>query len=163
MHDRLIYPPTLAGPQPHSDLPPALAADFEEARRIVDLSPRGAAALLRLLVQKLCIELGEKGQRIDDDIASLVTKGLDESVQQALDAVRVIGNEAVHPGQMDLRDDRDTAIVLFDLVNDITAQTITRRRRAQAIPPEVGGMTPMGRDQVRAAPVVSLLTHPPAL
>jgi hypothetical protein len=133
VHDRLVYPPTRGGSEPHPDLPDSVRADYEEARRIVDLSPRGAAALLRLAVQKLCAELGESGKNIDADIASLVSKGLDPMVQEALDALRVIGNEAVHPGQMDLRDDRETAAHLFDLVNDVTAQTIARRNRAKAL------------------------------
>lgn len=133
IHDRLVFPGSLAGPAPSPDLPPDLAEDFEEARRVVDLSPRGAAALLRLLVQKLCKHLGEPGDNINADIGSLVRKGLDSSVQQALDAVRVIGNEAVHPGQMDLQDDRDTALLLFELVNDIVAQMISRPNRAREI------------------------------
>lgn len=133
VHDRLIYPPKLAGPAPSQDLPDELRADYEEARRIADLSPRGAAALLRLVVQKLCAHLGEKGKNIDDDIAAMVAKGLDPSLQQALDSLRIIGNEAVHPGQMDLRDDRETALVLFELVNDIAAQMITRPKRAAEV------------------------------
>lgn len=132
VHDAVIYPAKLAGPIPNQDLPENLQADYEEARKIVNLSPRGAAALLRLTVQKLCVELGEKGKNIDDDIAALVAKGLDPLIQQALDVVRVIGNQAVHPGLMDLRDDRDTALVLFDLVNDIAAHMISRPKRTQA-------------------------------
>ena len=58
-----------------------------------------------------------KGRKLDDDIATLVKKGLDVRVQQALDVVRVIGNNAVHPGQIELRDDRRTAEKLFGLVN----------------------------------------------
>jgi len=42
--------------------------------------------------------------------------------------VRVVGNEAVHPGVMDLKDDRDTAILLFDLLNSVADQTITRQK-----------------------------------
>lgn len=91
--------------------------DYEEAGTILNLSPRGAAALLRLAIQKLCAALGEKGKNIDDDIASLVNKGVD--------AVQVIGNEAVHPGTLDLRDDRDTTRKLFDLVNIIAEQMIS--------------------------------------
>ncbi|WP_424033423.1 DUF4145 domain-containing protein [Methylocella sp.] len=49
-------------------------------------------------MQKLCVELGEKGKNIDDDIANLVKKGLSPELQQALDILRVIGNEAVHHG-----------------------------------------------------------------
>ena len=51
----------------------------------------------------------QKGENLNADVAKLVKKGLPVDVQQALDAVRVIGNEALHPGQMDLRDDRPTA------------------------------------------------------
>jgi hypothetical protein len=99
--------------------------DFQEAREIVNSSPRGAAALLRLCVQKLCKHLGEQGKNIDDDIASLVKKRLDPLVQKSLDIVRVIGNEAVHPGVLDLRDDRDTALRLFELINSIADQMIS--------------------------------------
>ncbi|OQW39268.1 MAG: hypothetical protein A4S12_02345 [Proteobacteria bacterium SG_bin5] len=100
--------------------------DYEEAGTLLQLSPRGAAALLRLSIQKLCKELGEKGRNIDDDIAALVKKGLDPRVQQALDVVRVIGNNAVHPGQIDLRDDRATAEKLFGLVNLIAEIMISQ-------------------------------------
>ena len=107
-------------------MPPNIQADFEEARSIFPLSPRGAAALLRLAVQKLCAHLGEKGKNIDDDIAALVSKGLPVPIQQALDAVRVIGNDAVHPGQIVLNDERDTAESLFFLVNFIVENRISQ-------------------------------------
>jgi hypothetical protein len=60
-------------------------------------------------------------------------------VQKALDIVRVIGNEAVHPGTIDLRDDRDTALKLFGLVNLIAEQMISNPKHVDAfyetIPP----------------------------
>jgi hypothetical protein len=46
-------------------------------------------------------------------------------IQQALDIVRVIGNEAVHPGVLDLKDDRDTPTKLFSIINLIADQMIT--------------------------------------
>jgi hypothetical protein len=52
-------------------------------------------------------------------------------VQQSLDVVRVIGNEAVHPGVIDLRDDRASAERLFDLVNIVAEQMITHPRSVQ--------------------------------
>ena len=125
VHGAPVFPSQRAGVAPNTDLPPELVADFEEARAIVNNSPRGAAALMRLVIQKLCAYLGEKGRNIDDDIATLVSKGLNPLVQKALDVVRVIGNEAVHPGTVDLKDDRDTALRLFGLVNAIADQMIT--------------------------------------
>jgi len=131
--DRLVFPPTKSGVMPNPDLPSEVIADFEEAREIVNASPRGAAALLRLCIQKLCAHLGEKDKKIDDAIASLVRKGLNPLVQKALDIVRVIGNEAVHPGVLDLRDDRDTAFELFGLVNSISDQMITHPKAVETL------------------------------
>jgi len=133
VNDRLLFPQAKTGVQPNLDLPEDIVRDFEEAREIADASPRGAAALLRLCIQKLCKHLGEKGRILDEDIGSLVKKGLDPLIQQSLDVVRVIGNEAVHPGVIDLNDDRDTAIQLFALVNSIAEQMISRPRAVKAL------------------------------
>lgn len=126
-----IYPMPRVMVEPNKDLENAIKDDFNEAGAILHRSPRGAAALLRLALQKLCKQLGEKGEKIDDDIASLVGKGLDKTIQQALDVVRVIGNNAVHPGTMDLKDDAATAGSLFLLVNEIADQMISRKKRVQ--------------------------------
>ncbi|MEO1311869.1 MAG: DUF4145 domain-containing protein [Pseudomonadota bacterium] len=131
VRDNLIWPPTNMTHQPHVDMPADIASDFIEASSIVEKSPRGAAALLRLCVQKLCVALGEKGRNINDDIASLVKKGLDTKVQRALDIVRVIGNDAVHPGEMSLKDDMETAALLFSLVNIITDSLISQPKRIE--------------------------------
>jgi Domain of unknown function (DUF4145) len=125
VHDRLLFPATKVGVKPNPDLPDDVVSDFEEAREIVNPSPRGAAALLRLCIQKLCKHLGEKGDNLDGDIANLVKKGLNPLVQRSLDIVRVIGNESVHPGVLDLKDDRETALRLFELVNAVADQMIS--------------------------------------
>jgi hypothetical protein len=114
-------------------MPDEVRRDFEEARLIVSQSPRGACALLRLSVQKLCAELGESGKSINDDIASLVQKGLSVEVQQALDSLLVIGNHAVHPGEMDLTDDPETATALFELLNFIVDDRIAQPKKRAAI------------------------------
>lgn len=130
-HKTLVFPSVRVGDLPNSDLPDDIIRDIEEARSILNESPRGAAALLRLAIQKLCKFLGEGGKNIDSDIASLVKKGLSSRVQQSLDIVRVIGNEAVHPGVLDLRDDRDTVLKLLKLVNIIAEQMISQPKTIQ--------------------------------
>ena len=122
----LIYPLKLISPLPHKDLPESCKSEYEEARNVLPFSPRAAAALLRLCIQKLCKELGEKGKNINEDIGSLVNKGLDEKIQKALDIVRVTGNNAVHPGIMEIQDDKELVDKLFKLVNMIVEETNTR-------------------------------------
>lgn len=126
--DQMIWPHANEAPVPNVDLPEDVASDYIEAGDIVNASPRGAAALLRLALQKLCRYLGEGGKNINDDIKSLVAKGLDPRVQQMLDIVRVVGNNAVHPGEMNLKDDRETAERLFSLINMIADVMISQKK-----------------------------------
>lgn len=133
VYDQIVYPSTKVDIQPNQDLPPHIIKLFEEAREIVSSSPKGAAALLRLSIQHLCKQLGENGKDINKDIASLVSKGLNPLVQKALDVVRVIGNEAVHPGEINLDDNRDTALQLFNVINLIAEQMITHPKQVEAM------------------------------
>lgn len=133
IYNRLVWPRQGTAPLPNPDLPKEIREDYEEASTILDLSARGAAALLRLGIQKLCKHLEETGDNINDDIAALVRKGLDPRIQQALDVVRVVGNHAVHPGQIDLKDDRATAENLFGLVNLITERMISQPKHVKSM------------------------------
>lgn len=137
---RIVYPEHSDAPSPAPDTPPEVFDDFEEARQIYGKSPRGAAALLRLCIQKLCPLLGAQAPDINRAIGELVAAGtISPAVQQALDSVRVIGNEAVHPGTMDLKDDRQTARSLFNLVNFIVEKGITEPKQIAEI---YGGLPP---------------------
>jgi hypothetical protein len=131
--DILIYPKANFEIQPNDDLDQSIKDDFIEAGSVIDISPRAASALLRLALQKLLRQLGEKGDNINDDIGELVKKGLDPKIQQALDLVRVVGNNSVHPGTLDMRDNRETAIRLFGLINLIAYDRITHPREVSAL------------------------------
>ncbi len=127
--NQMIYPYVSNAPLPADDLPDDLKRDYEEARNIVNFSPRGAAALLRLVLEKLCVCLGEKGDNLNAAIANLVKKGLPPKLQKAMDSVRVIGNQALHPGQIDISDDRETAFKLFEIINFIVEAMITQPKK----------------------------------
>jgi hypothetical protein len=150
--DELVYPLNLVSIAPNEGMPPDVKADFLEANEILDKSPRGAAALLRLCIQKLMIHLEEKGENINNDIASLVRKGLDPRIQKALDVVRVVGNSAVHPGQIDLRDDETTASKLFGLVNVIVESQITQAQHIEQLYDAIVPKTVKAQIEKRDAP-----------
>lgn len=130
---KMIDPLEGGAPLPNNVLPKEIQKDFLEARKIVDASPRGITALLRLVLQKLMIELGEKGKNINDDIVSLVDQGLSPRVQEALDVIRIYGNESVHLGQIDIKDDKGTAIALFKLTNFIAEEMLTKPKEVSEL------------------------------
>ncbi|PRY22740.1 uncharacterized protein DUF4145 [Spirosoma oryzae] len=123
--ENIVFPQSSIVEPPNADLPMDIIEDYNEAALVLNVSPRSAAALLRLAIQKLCKVLGQPGRDINTDIKNLVLKGLPSKVQEALDSVRVIGNEAVHPGELNLNDNREIAGRLFKLVNFIATKMIT--------------------------------------
>ncbi len=131
--EKMIYPEFSGVEPPNDDLNQDIIQDYNEAVSILQKSPRGSAALLRLAIQKLCIQLGQKGKDLNTDIANLVKNGLPSRVQQSLDSLRVIGNESVHPGELDMRDDVETASALFKLVNFISEKMITEPKEIDTI------------------------------
>lgn len=137
----MIHPVGGVAPLPNQDLPEDIASDYLEARDIASTSPRGAAALLRLCIQKLCIHLGQPGKDLNKDIGALVANGLNPMIQKSLDIVRVVGNESVHPGTIDLRDDPAIATRLFSIVNIIADVMITQPKMIE----ETYGLIPEGK------------------
>lgn len=121
----MIYPKKIQVRLPNTDLDAGIKEDYLEAAKVLTDSPRSAAAILRLALQKLCIQLGEEGGNINDDIAALVKKGLNPAIQKSLDALRITGNNAVHPGELDLTENTERVIKLFDLINFIAEKMIT--------------------------------------
>lgn len=132
IHNEMYFPSIGNAPTPNSEMPENIKIIYLEAASIYSKSPRGAAALLRLAVQLLCKELGQKGENINDDIKQLVKNGLPELVQQSLDIVRITGNDAVHPGQIDT-DNSEVVIQLFNLTNVIVEYMIALPKRVSGI------------------------------
>lgn len=155
----MISPQKSFSTLPHDDMPEEIKADFNEARAVYHISPKAAAALLRLGLQKLCKHLGEPGENINIDIKSLVAKGiLNAGITKAADTVRIVGNNAVHPGEMNGDDVDYIASKLFDLLNFIVKKTITEPKELE----DLYNMTPENkrkgievRDRIATTPTFS--------
>lgn len=130
----LLFPDNGVAALPEDDMPEDVKTDYVEAARIFARSPRGAAALLRLGLQKLCKHLGEDGSNINDDIRSLAAKNiLPPMVVKVADTVRITGNNAVHPGTMKDEDFDFVASKMFDLINFIVKKGISEPKELDAL------------------------------
>ncbi len=146
LNEHLVFPASRNAPLPNPDLSDETKRDYNEAAAIEQESPKGAAALLRLCLQRLCKQLGQKGENINTDIKVLVENGLPVEIQQALDVVRVVGNNAVHPGTIDLDDNPETVTALFLLINAIADRMITQRKKVAEL---YGSLPPGVLEQIK--------------
>ncbi len=79
---------------PHPTMPKEFDADFVETRTISDLSPRGAAALLRVVTDRVLLQLLPEEPDLINRIDALVKRGMVRRLQEALDPVRLIENDS---------------------------------------------------------------------
>jgi Domain of unknown function (DUF4145) len=132
--DKVVWPHVSLAPEAHVDFPDNLRSDYEEARQIYNDSPRASAALLRLCLQKLCVHLGAPGENINNDIQYLYDEyGLGRRVRDSMDILRVVGNNAVHPGEIDLDDNREISLGLFRIINFIVDKAISEPAHVDSI------------------------------
>jgi hypothetical protein len=133
--EQLVAPAVPLGPPPNTDLTGELLEMYTEAREIAGRSPRAAAALLRMLVEHLVMDLdteGHEAERLSLKIIRLHEAGhIDDGTRDALMAVKVAGDDALHSGQIDPNAENQAAIVeiLFEVVNHIVASTRTLHRK----------------------------------
>jgi uncharacterized protein DUF4145 len=62
-----------------------------------------------------------------------VEQGLPTQIQQALDVIRVVGNNAVHPGELDPGDIAEMVSPLFELTNQIVEEMISKPKKLNAL------------------------------
>lgn len=133
VNKEIIYPKKTTLPPPNSDLNEEIKGLYLEASSILIDSPKGSTALLRLALQKLLEQVGKSGKKINNDIKALVAEGMSPKIQQALDLLRVIGNNAVHPGQINFDDNTEVAQKLFGILNFIAEELITKPKELEEL------------------------------
>lgn len=141
LEDILIYPDKSTIPVPNPDLNKDIKRIYNEASSIYNKSPRAACALLRLTLEELCKNLGATDEnvpagetRLRDRIKYLVReKDLDVEIEEAFENVRLAGNEALHTGEINLTDNREIAKLLFDMINIIADDLITKKKKIKKL------------------------------
>ncbi|WP_158582913.1 DUF4145 domain-containing protein [Lysinibacillus yapensis] len=132
---KIIFPYTTELPQPHEDMLEDVRGIYIEAMNVFKHSPRAAAALLRLAIELMIPQLEDyqiKKSSINNMIGELVQKDIPEHVQQGLDSIRVYGNEGIHPGEIDLTDDESIVLFLFELINIMVEELITKKKKIKS-------------------------------
>ncbi len=125
----LVDPVSTFHLQPHEDMPEEIKSLYIEASSVLDLSPKAGAALMRLALQNLMPLIGANIGKLDKDIAKLVADGMPAEIQQALDYCRVVGNNAVHPNELNLDDTPDMVTTMFEMINFIVEEKIAKPKR----------------------------------
>lgn len=134
IEELLIFPIRASDiPAPNPDMPQDVLDVYQEAASVIDTSARASAALSRLAIDYLTKHLDSAGDSLNKRIGNLVSKGLPVMIQQSLDAVRVIGNNAVHPGSIDFSDGKDIALSLLGLINLICDNQITQPKQIKEL------------------------------
>ena len=128
-NEEMVFPRSGNAPLPNPDMPDSIKEIYVEARNVATPSPRSACVLLRLCVESICNEKINTTEDLNAKIKKMVQLGLNERIKNALDIVRVIGGEAAHPLTMNLKDDKQTAIALFHIVNSISDWAYTSEKR----------------------------------
>jgi len=124
---RLVFPYNV------EKTPDLVEQDVEEAAAILNKSPRGATALMRVCIQKLVPLLKQDGNSLNDYISSLVRKGLEVEIQQAMEVLQVLRSDPAQLTNFDLQEDKGMAIRLFDTLKAILERRMLKNSRSKIV------------------------------
>lgn len=132
-NDKMIYPKSITVESVNEDLNDEAKGLYNEAATILHDSPRASAVLLRLALQSLLKELGGGGKNINDDIATIVERGVDQQVQKALDIIRVFGNNGAHNNSVNINEKLEDVQFMFSLINFVADKMITQKKEIDGL------------------------------
>jgi len=124
----------LVFPRQTGKMPELAEQDLDEAATVLKKSPAGSAALMRLCIQKLVPLFSQNGKGLDEHISSLVRKGLEVEIQQAMGVLEVIQNDPVRLTKFESEEEQEMALKLVMKLQLSAAIAFTRspRRRWRA-------------------------------
>ena len=135
----MLYPKNSSAPPPQENMPEEVLALYKEAASIVSDSPSATCLLIRKALETLLLDhykLDPKKYNLDKMI-----KHLTDDTEQAwskkfkphLESIRLIGNDAAHPREINRADNQETALALFDFLNRCVDHLISQPLADQKI------------------------------
>lgn len=126
-----IHPKTTSIKKPNNDMPQNIKDLYIEASSVFELSPRSALAIIRLALDLLCIELGANNKdSLYNKVEWLYNENvINSEIKELAHGVRGLGNDAVHPRNIDDQIDKNDAELVFELLNIIVEEKITKVNR----------------------------------
>ncbi|EOH9779396.1 hypothetical protein ACME7D_001293, partial [Campylobacter jejuni] len=75
-------------------------------------------------------------RNINEDIKEIINIGnfyqeQKESLEEAMNSIRLIGNKASHPSELDINDNSEIANILFEMINFIVGEIITKPKERE--------------------------------
>jgi hypothetical protein len=104
-----------------------VSEDFEEAAAILNKFPRGAAALTRICIQKMMPLVKENAKNLDENISSLVRKGLEVEIQQAMEVLQVVRKSPLQTTEFDLKEENETVKKFFNSLERILERRMLKK------------------------------------
>src|ERR1700738_1294109 len=108
--------------------PELVDEDVEEPAVVLNKSPRGATALMRVCIQKLVPLLEENGKELNQRVSSLVRKGLEMEIQQAMDVLEVLRSDSAQLNPLESQADRETALRFLDSLKEVLERRMSHNR-----------------------------------
>ena len=118
---RLVFPYNV------EKTPDLIEEDLEEAAAILNKSPRGATALMRVCIQKLVPLLKQDGKYLNDYISSLVRKALEVEIQQSMEVLQVLRNDPGQPTNLETQEDKEMALRFVDSLKAILERRMLKK------------------------------------
>lgn len=149
--DRLwsIFPDSLAKKFPDY-VPTAIITDYDEACKIVNLSPKASATLSRRCIQGMIRDFwGVSKNSLLDEIKSIENK-VDSDTREVLHALRQLGNIGAHPERdinllVDIEPDEASQLILF--IEYLIEEWYVKRHDRKSMLSRITGINSNKQDQ----------------
>ena len=139
--EQLIYPLSRTPITFNTDIPAGILEICEEAASISNLSLRSSLLLGRIIIDRLLKEKAKEGTINEMANQLLHESAISLNTHAKITAIRLLGNDINHNDVIDIT--TISPIAIFDLINQIADDLITRPKEFESLQESIKGETPI--------------------